>query len=352
MDPSPSIPERIDAESVFSRPDIYPVEFTRGQIQFVPMTPDSYRKSIFTDRGRIVPAAPHGWQVPIGQVLSDFERRSLDQPPLFFIFHIAHCGSTLLARAIDIPGRTLVIREPFTLRQLAVDAAAPQGPRDPATWNRCLRLTTVLLGRRYAADQAVIVKANVPVNFMLPALMKLHRESRGLLLHTGLDNYLLSVLKTPMHRRWIGNVTRQLTGAIRATPGLEKIDPGKLNAPEAAACLWLAQLSRFRRALADCNRLRSLDCQLLFDRPAEVLQAALEMAGASLTGPEAEAIAGGELFRRHAKDPGRAFDREARTRELAALSDQLAPELDAARNWVKSTSAGESASVSLGRPLL
>jgi hypothetical protein len=182
--------------------------------------------------------------------------------------------------------------------------------------------------------------------------MNLHRESRGLLLHTGLDNYLLSVLKTPMHRRWVGNVTRQLTGAIRATPGLEKIDPGKLNAPEAAACLWLAQLSRFRRALADCNRLRSLDCQLLFDRPAEVLQATLELAGASLTGPEAGAIAGGELFRRHAKDPGRAFDREARTRELAALSDQLAPELDAARNWVKSTPAGESASVSLGRPLL
>lgn len=37
-----------------------------------------------------------------------------------WIFQMAHCGSTLLARALDDPGASLVLREPLSLRQTAV----------------------------------------------------------------------------------------------------------------------------------------------------------------------------------------------------------------------------------------
>jgi hypothetical protein len=352
MDPAQPVPDRIDPETFFTRPDIFPLEFGQGHIQFVPMTRESYGRSLFTDRGRIVPAATHGWQVPTGQVLAEFERRGIPQPRLFFIFHIAHCGSTLLARAIDVPGRTLVIREPFALRQLAVDAVAANVASDPVTRERCLHLATALLGRRYAEDQPVIVKANVPVNFILEPLMALHPESRGILLYADLDDYLLSVLKTPIHRRWVMNVSSQLADAIRATPGLEDTNLTALDAPQTAACLWIAQLNRFHRAIAECDRLKSLNCRDLFGRPAETLREAMKLAGAPVTPSEAQAIAEGDLFRRHAKDPRRKFDRSARARQMARLAEEMAPELEAARSWAASMPAWKRVTAPMKRPLL
>ncbi len=346
------VPDRIDAETFFARPDIYPVEFAPGQVNLVPMTRETYRRSIFTDPGRIVPAGPRAWQVPTERLLAEFESRGPVQRPIFFIFHIAHCGSTLLARALDLPDRTLVIREPFTLRQLAADAAAGGVPTDPAVWKRCLALTSALLGRRYTDEQVVIVKANVPVNFILDPLLALNPDCAGVALYAGFEDYLLSVLKTPMHRRWVLNVCQQVAGGIRATPGLGEVDAAALEPPRAAACLWLAQMLRLRSVTASHERIRSLDCRLLFERPQSVLPAAMELADADLPVSEAEAIAGGELFRRHAKDPGRQFDSAARDRELASLAERMAPEVDSARSWIMSTGAWDGAPVPMEPALL
>ncbi len=352
MTSADTVPDRIDPDTFFSRPDVYPVEFESGQVNLVPMTRDSYRRSIFTDRGRIVPAGPRGWQVPIGRLLNEFESRDCAQQTIFFIFHIAHCGSTLLARALDLADRMLVIREPVTLRQLAVDAAAAGGPADPLTWKRCLRMTSVLLGRRYVPGQTVIVKANVPVNFILDPLLANNPDCAGVALYAGFEDYMLSVLKTPMHRQWVTNVCGQLAGGIRATAGLHDVDTGRLEPPRAAACLWLAQVSRLRAAVAAHERMRGLDCRVLFDRPAEALRVATDLAGDALSESEAEAIAASELFRRHAKDPGREFGREARNRELSELAERLAPEVDSAKSWIIGTGAWDGTDLPMAPALL
>jgi len=334
-----SPPGHIDPETFFSRPDVYPLEFERGHVNLVPMTREGYARSLFTDRGRIVAAQPQGWQVPTGRLLSELEERSVRQQPVFVIFHIAHCGSTLLSRALDLADRTLVIREPFALRQLAVDAATSGMPSDPGSWKRCLRMIAVLLGRRYTDEQQVIVKANVPVNFILDPLLALDAVSGGIALYAGFEEYLLSVLKTPMHRRWVLNVCGQVAGAIRSTAGLHDLDTDGLDPPRAAACLWLAQMSRLRSAVAAHERLRGLEFRVLLERPVEVLQAAMQLAGTTLSVQEAEIIAAGELFRRHAKDPGREFDRNARDRELSVLYERLGQEVDTARSWIIGTGA-------------
>jgi len=334
----------LDPETLFLRPDAYPLEFGQASLDLVPMTRETYRNSVFLDRGRIVPAARRGWQLPLPGLLDEFERRGAGQSPLNFIFHIAHCGSTLLARAMELERRTLVLREPFPLRQLGAEAATtPTGPRDAPVWRRCLALTAALLGRRYADDQAVIVKANVPVNFILRPLMSLHPDSRGLLLYTGLERYVLSVLKTPMHRRWVGNVCRQLAGGIQATPELGQPDLRQLSTPQAAACLWAAQMLRFRSALVQSSRLRSLDCETFFAQPEQTLTRSLQHFGVDLPSAEAGRIAASELFSHHAKDTARRYSRETRERELDQLRASLAGDLEAARQWVEDAGLGDMA---------
>lgn len=317
------------------------------------MTADTYRRSIFTDRGRIVTAARTGWRLDTAEVLAEFERSGGRQNPVSYIFHVAHCGSTLLARALDIPERTLVIREPFVLRQLGAAAATRGDARpDSSFWLRCLRLTAGLLGRCYGDGQPVIVKANVPVNFIIEELMDLHEESTGILLYAGIENYVPAVLKTPRHRRWVRNVTGELAGGIRATPGLGDVGVDRLSDAQAAACLWLAQMRRFEQSLGHRESLRSLDCEELFSRPREVLSAALALSGARVGQARVAEIASGELFSRHAKDPGRPYDRETRLMEIQALSAKMADEIEEARAWIETIDARRGAGLSLPRPLV
>jgi hypothetical protein len=120
-------------------------------------------------------------------------------PANSWIFHVAHCGSTLLARALDAPGANLVLREPLALRQLAL---AP----DPAR----LAVTTAMLSKRYQADAPTLIKANVPVNFLLPELVALNPGARAIFLYLGLDDYLLAILRSDDHRAWLRRVTQQL----------------------------------------------------------------------------------------------------------------------------------------------
>jgi hypothetical protein len=333
-------PAGIDPDTFFLRPDAFPLEFGPGRLDLVPMTRDSYGRSLFTDRGRVVAASRHGWQAGLGSIIAEFERRQVPQPSLTFIFHIAHCGSTLLSRAMDVPQRTLVIREPFVLRQLGAEAARTTAPPG-AVWRQCLGLAAALLGRRYAEDQPVIVKANVPVNFIIDELMKLNPDSGGVLLYAPLERYLLSVLKTPMHARWIDNVTGQLAIGLAEVLGAQAPDLSALTTAERAGCLWLAQMRLFRAALSRHDRLRSLDCEVLFERPSDVVGAAMDLAGAPLAPPEIDEIVNGELFRRHAKDPARRYDADARRGEMRALAERLAPDVERACRLVREIDADD-----------
>src|SRR4051794_14514546 len=112
----------MDIAAIFDDPRLMLFGLEGGVARFVPMTRDSYAKSIFFDR-RLQPASPQLLQVPLESLLAHLDKSGFKPPRLRFIHHFAHSGSTLLARALDHPGN-LVIREPAHLRQLGVSAGA------------------------------------------------------------------------------------------------------------------------------------------------------------------------------------------------------------------------------------
>src|SRR4051812_28963651 len=144
-------------DDLFASPDHYFHSFEGDAALFMPMDRAAYHRSIFLD-GRISPAANQAMRVAI-EALGGGARAAA---PTGWIFHVAHCGSTLLARALDDPALNLVRREPLALRQVAVRRDLPRLP-----------LTAAMLSKRYRSDLPTIVKANVPVNFLLPELVAL-----------------------------------------------------------------------------------------------------------------------------------------------------------------------------------
>lgn len=330
---------------LFAGPDHYLYAFEGDQAVFLDMDRAAYERSIFVD-GRIQPASKRMLRVPVAPLVAFNDQRQPGSPPASgWIFHVAHCGSTLLARALDRPGRSLSIREPMPLRQLGVEAACGRPPADD--WAARLRLARTMLGRRYANEEGVLVKANVPVNAILPALTAGRPDVRAVALYFPLESYLAAILRSPNHRRWVESVTAEMAGAI--DPELIGLD--QPTTAQRAAALWLFQMRAFERLLADCPQAFSLDADTLFDAPRDSVSAAADLFGAPFDAKALDAVVEGPLFARYSKNPDVAFSNSDRRARRADALDSLSDDLRSARMFVETRLASAPLPDRLARPL-
>lgn len=330
----------MNLQTIFESPDAFLHSFDHGEAVFFDMDRDAYQRSIFTDR-RISPKNQNPSRIRCADLFARME--SVEPQPVRYIFHIAHCGSTLLARALDLRDQNLVCREPFALRQLGAQAANGAG----GEFDQLVRLTRTMLGRRYNASGQVIVKANVPVNFMIPALMAPQANEPAIFLHYGLEDYLLAILRSQMHRGWVQHVSDELRPGIEALTGPRSANEG---IPELAARLWLTQMFQFDAALATYPNAKSLGAEDLFERPKDVISAAFTHFNQPQDAAVIDAIVASDLFSRYSKDPRHQFDNAQRVERRAKLKVELAGELDAARAWV--SARGEKLPTRLAKPLV
>lgn len=295
---------------LYASPDHYLQAFDGDGAIFVPMDRAAYQRSIFLD-GRIVAAADGSMRVPVAMLAGAIPKPAATG----WIFHVAHCGSTLLARALDRIEETLVLREPLALRQLAF---APADAR--------LAIVAAMLSKRYRPDVPTLVKANVPVNFLLPHLAAIDPDARALFLHLPLRDYLLAILRSDPHRIWLRNVTTQLAPYLGAMTGWPDAERG--------AALWLAQMNAYAAAAALLPGARSLDAERFFARPLPVLMAAARHFGLPLSDATIGTVVEGPLFATYSKNPDMAFDNAARLVRRQDSARTLAGELAQAERWI------------------
>jgi hypothetical protein len=305
-------------------PDHYLHSFDGPDAVFVRMDREAYHRSIFLDQ-RIQPLSPEPLIVPLRDMgaMPEIDR-------VGWIFHLAHSGSTLLARALDVPDGNLVLREPLALRQMGV-------AYEPAR----LDIVLAMLGRRYATDLPTIVKANVPVNAILPQIAARSPSVTAIFLWCPLHDWLLAVLRSPGHRQWVRGITQQLSGWLGDLPAL---DDACL-----AAALWLKQMRAFEAAMTLWPEARSLNAECFFADPAPVMMAAAALLDVPVDADRAARIVDGELFASDAKRPAMTFNNEMRLARRAMLATELKPELARAQRWLEAKGAGD---VALGRSLI
>lgn len=282
-------------------PDDYLHRVEHGIAIYVPMDRAAYHRSIFLDH-RINPARPAQGRGPL--------------PPIpiqasAYIFHIAHCGSTLLARALDNIERNLVLREPLALRQAALDPAIPLAP------------VLGMISRRYRPDLPTLIKANVPVNFILGRMIDAVPAMDALFLHMPLESWLTAVMRSGNHRAWV----RDVSAAI----GL----PPRASDAETAAQLWLAQTDAFRAAMGRLPKSASLDADRFFADPVPMLVASGAVLGVAMGEEEAKKIVAGPLFAHDSKRPENAFGNAEREMRADQTRAAIAEEIALARKWIE-----------------
>jgi hypothetical protein len=252
----------------------------------------------------------------------------------------------LLARALELPGTAMALKEPMLFNDMAGwQLRGASGPQLAAG------LTTglALLARPFAAGEAVIVKPSNIANALIAGVLQLRPQSQALLLHAPLPVYLGSIVRKGLEGRlWVRDLLlKQLRQGLHDFGFTAEDYMGQTDL-QVAAMGWLAQKALFARLLArHPGRLRSIDSEALMARPEPALMALGQHFGLVLDVP---AIVAGPAFTRHSKW-GSAFDASARAAEQAAEAAH-ADEIDKVRIWAETVAAAQGVPLHLPGALL
>jgi hypothetical protein len=268
--------------------------------------------------------------------------------PIHFVFHSAYCCSTLLARAFDLPGTSMGLKEPHLLQDM-VGWRFRGG--DPRQIGLVLDGALRLLARPFEPGEAVVVKPSNLVNGLADAMLRLRPGAGALLLHAHLPGFLVSIAKKGMWGRlWVREL---FVGLMKEGAGQRLgFTPEQLMGQsdlQIAAAGWLAQQGLFAD-LAERYpaRVRTLNSEVLLARPAETMTALGALFGLDLDGP---AIAAGPAFTRHSKS-GTRFGAEARAAEQADAGEIHRDEIEKVTAWATAVAETARIPTTLPAPLV
>ena len=271
--------------------------------------------------------------------------------PVHFIFHSAFCCSTLLARAFDIEGVAMGLKEPTILNDLS---GWKHRGGEPARLAAVLDDTMTLLARPFIPGESVIVKPTNLGNPFAAAMLAMRPGARALLLHAPLRLYLGSIAKKGMWGRlWVRELFVKLGRDGLMDYGFSGEEVMRQTDLQIAAIGWIAQHRLFARLVERYGpgRVRTLDSESLLARPRETLVALSALFGLGLDGAAVAAIVDGDAFTRHSKD-GAAFNRAERQAEQRDAAIVHAEEIDNVAVWAEAVAASAKQNLALEAPLL
>ena len=322
-----SRPRRLPPD--FSRSAAYPLfafDPAQDRAWVVHFEADDYRRASFLDQRSLNRPEVSGWVVDRAELAASLGP-SAPLRYVHWLFHIGHCGSSLVSRMLDLVPGVLGLREPLPLLTLAHERDNPVA----AAWEAPVLAS---LARGFADSRAVIVKPTSVVSTIADRLLP--TTGRACLLWVDLHTWLATMLRD----------ARLIDGVLSTEPLRLARQPDLPSADTDAARLaraWLIEQLRWRTLAADpalTGRLIDLDFADVLRDPAPAV--ARLAAHYDLDVPEdwAQRIKDSQLLSRYAKDGNAHFDSNARRRELSAAAEKHAEGIAEGLRWAESALEG------------
>jgi hypothetical protein len=277
-------------------------------------------------------------------------KEAVPKGTVHFIFHSAFCCSTLLARALDIPGTAMALKEPTILNDLV--GWRHRGAK-PDRLSEVLEDSLHLLSRPFGSPEATVIKPSNVTSGLVPAMMEIMPEAQALVLYAPIEVYLKSVAKKGMWGRlWVRDLlVKQLKDGL-IDLGFDDEQYLQLTDLQAAAVGWLAQHKQLA-ALGikyGAARVRSVDCELLLRNPKHAITCLGSHFKLQLGEKLVEQVVAGPAFSRHSKFDT-AFDADARALEYAEAAKIYADEIEKVTIWIRAVAANAGVEMELPHPL-
>ncbi|MGE5626118.1 MAG: hypothetical protein ACM3ZT_11290 [Bacillota bacterium] len=294
-----------------------------------------YRRASFLDQ-RALKADTRGAWFPMEAVYKHTQGLK-PAAPAHFIFHVSHCGSTLVSRLLAELAGCEPLREPLALLGLALqrrELDRPVSRLDGSVWDRLFALVFALLSRTYRPGERTLVKATSACANLLAPLAVQSPSSRALMLYDALESWLPNMLRDEQVRENGRFYAQAWLMDFHVLTGRKDLRLAELKDAEQFAVNWLTGMLHFERARQQTpERTRLCDFEAFLADPARELQSLGQFLGYD-TGHAAQAAAG-PLMKSYAKNTDRPFDAGQRRRELEESRRQNAEEFHAGMKFAE-----------------
>jgi len=253
-----------------------------------------------------------------------------------YIFHIGHCGSTLLSRLVSAATGTQALREPLPLRSIASDHA--DGPAALLSLeDRRTRLGVFERIWARGAAQTVVKATSMCANVMglvdpNAAIAFVYQQA---------DVHLAVVLagenKLQDLRGFAQNRYRRLQGLDIDMPPLAEFTVGEL-----AALSWLAEVVSAGRALPQ-RAVAKLDFDRFLEQPADRLARVCRQLGLDAEPDACQAIVNGPIMRSYSKAPEHEYGPQLRRDIIADCRRRNGTAIRQGMEWIERLAATSAA---------
>lgn len=313
------------AADILRDPNYLPfqLDLANGRVLFVRIDAQQRREAAFLDP-RALPPQPQGAWLP----LSMLEAPATGDVIADGIFHIGHCGSTLLSRLLDSWPEVEGLREPLPLRELAGTwhAAAPP---------HVLLATLMAYWRRPLPPASrIAIKLTSSCNVLAEPLLRDGALQRAILLDMPLASWLATLLKSEDSVRDALAAFDERADVLRGHGITIDGEHAPRDAIEACAMGWLAERLRFE-ALASgefASRVLRVDFEDLLAAP----EATLAGIAAHLA-LDPDGIAGAlasPAWGRYSKAQQHGYGRDDRAHDIALAQQRFGTEIARGVAWV------------------
>jgi hypothetical protein len=259
------------------------------------------------------------------------------EAPLHFIFHTSFCCSTLMLKALDIPGHTFGLKEPDVLINLANRFIRS----DDAANRERLRLVLRLLARPFQAGETMIVKPTNFANRLALPILEANPGSRAVLLYSDVRTLLRSILKRGMFGRiWGRKLFRSIASWSSLDLGYSAQENFLLTDLQALGLGWLLQMHHFSEiAQAMGDRVLVIDSADFLADPRRTLGDVADLFRLDLPKSAIDEMVAGPTFARHSKFSAQDYGEAERAADQDAAEAAHHDELEMVVKWVEAVAA-------------
>ncbi|MEX0297520.1 MAG: hypothetical protein AB3N28_00520 [Kordiimonas sp.] len=271
--------------------------------------------------------------------------------PIHFIFHSAYCCSTLLARAFDLPGLSMGLKEPQILNDLSGWRLRGAKPEQLAP---IMSDVLKVLSRPLKQGEKNIIKPSNVTNGLAGLMLHVRPDAKAVFLYAPLRDFLGSIARKGMWGRlWVRELlTKQLREGL-VNIGLQGEDYLKLTDLQVAAVGWIAQHQLFDQIVKQfgTDRVRTLNSRKLMADQTLAMQNLVDHFEVPLKQNDLKDLVSGPVFQRHSKSDTE-FDASAREAERIEGDKQHAEEIEKVIGWAEAVAKNVSLPMNLSASLV
>lgn len=295
-----------------------------------------YRQASFLDQ-RALGHSPQGQWFDL-PAIGNATNASQGNAALHFIFHVGHCGSTLISRLLDELG-AFGLREPLPLRSLAEiqpDVGQAWSLLDTDGFDRLAGMLGTLWSRRPSGANASVVKATSHTSGLATHMLDQRSNSRAVSIGLPFERYMATVLAgqyAPYEfRSTAGFRLRRLAhtgfGNLPAASAMEL--------PQYAALAWLTETYTLRKAAHEAgSRWHHIDFDAFLEDPARHLAELSDHFGLGAEPERIEAAVNSPAMTRYSKAPEHDYSTGLRQQVIEQSVQQHGQAIREARNWAE-----------------